>query len=122
MGAVLTLALRIHPIPVLHAIVSVIVLENHTILQRFELSFGLENSWIHPGLDSFPADFLQSSFFGDFGSGIRILGRPTDVEDFIVVKGLTGHGLFGELSVVFVDVGHECHAPVLEDTNCGANE
>jgi len=119
--AVLLLTLRIHIIRILHIIISIIILEileNHTILQRFELSLSFEDSRIRPGLDSFPTDFLQSSFFGNFGSGVRILGGPTDVEDFVVVEGLAGHGLFGELSVVFVEVGHECHASVLEDTDC----
>ena len=116
--AVLALTLRIHIIRFLHIIISVIILENHTILQRFELSPSLEDSRVHPGLDSFPADFLQSSFVRDFGSGVRILGLPTDIEDFVVVEGLAGHGHFGELSVVFVEVGYECHASVLEDTDC----
>ena len=110
---VLILTLRIHIIHVLHVIIPIVALEHDTIFQRFELSFGLEDPGVHSGLDGFLADLLQPSFFGDFGSGVWIFGCPADVEDLVVVEGLAGHGFFGELGVVFVDVGHECYASVL---------
>ena len=40
-----------------------------------------------------------------------------DIEDFVIVKRLAGHGFFGELSIVFIGIGHECHSSLLEDTD-----
>ena len=98
--------------------VVILIIENHAILQGFKLSLSLEYPGIHSGLDSLPTDLLQPSFLGDFGSRVWILSCPADVEDFVIVERLAGHSFFGELSVVFVGVGHECHTSVLEDTDC----
>ena len=119
---ILILTLRIHLVRFLQVVIPIIILEDHAVFQGFELSFGLEDSGVHSGLDGFPADFLQSSLFCDFGGGVGIFGRPTDVEDFVVIEGLTGHGLFGELSVVFVGIGYERYASVLEDADCTGSE